>query len=284
MPLLEFETCRQRIERAREHSLAFGQLWNDIVGDGAAYRTILHIQDDGTGGVWIEPREDGFPVAMSLEFGEFLYQLRGALDACVYNAAILETGKDPPPDDDKLEFPICSDSDKFKKASWKIEPLTGKRRHIVESIQPYNAPPNLRDDIRVLSLHRTLGILNDWARKDRHRKLHLIGGWASRGNPRFLLPEGVELDWLLVTYDGLLEHDSQIASFKLSGYTSDAQSKVKVNPDLFVDVSVGEPPEPCADNDTLVNRMRMMIATVAEIVHGIEDSFIEERKASQPLW
>jgi hypothetical protein len=39
---------------------------------------------------------------ISIEFGEMFYQLRAALDACVYESACLETGQTPPPDEAKL--------------------------------------------------------------------------------------------------------------------------------------------------------------------------------------
>jgi hypothetical protein len=273
MPLLPFETCRQRIARAQVHSKALADLWNEAVSEDDLYSTRLNIEDDGTGGLWIEPRfQRGLPESFSLEFGEFLYQLRSALDACVYAAAIVDSGRDPPPDEEYLEFPICASPAAFKKASRKIGPLAEERRGIIESVQPYNAP-SLDDSLLVMNPHRTLAILNDWARKDRHRRLHIVGGWASNANPQLWLPPGVELEYMRVTYDGLLEHESKIASFKLRGYVPGAESKVKANPDLFLDIAIDESPSMCADNDTLAERTKWMILYVREIVREIEASF-----------
>jgi len=278
MPLREFETCRQRIERARAHSEAFAKIWNDLLEDDA-YSASLKIDDDGTGFITFGTGHDALPVELGLELGEFLYHLRAALDACVYAAAVVESGQNPPPDEDRLEFPLCSDpggEDKFNKSAWKYRPLTNQRRVIIESVQPYKTP-ELRDDLYILNMNRTLGILNDWARIDRHRKLHVVGSWASRAEPALRLPPGIELEWMMVTYDGFLENDGLIATFKLDGYTIGA--KVEANPNVFVDVTVNESPEPCADNDTLSNRTKFMLIYVSEVVRAIEQSLIDEREA-----
>lgn len=229
MPLLEFETCRQRIERARAHNVAFAKIWNGLLEDDA-YSASLHIEDDGQGFMSMSSRYETLPIELGLELGEFLYQLRSALDACVYAAAVVESGQNPPPDEDRLEFPLCSDpngEDKFNKSAWKYRPLTNQRRRIIEDVQPYKTP-KLREDLYILNMNRTLGILNDWARIDRHRKLHVVGSWASRAQPALRLPPGIDLDWMMVTYDGFLEDDGQIAAFKLDGYTRGA--KVEANP------------------------------------------------------
>jgi hypothetical protein len=156
-----------------------------------------------------------------------------------------------------------------------MRPLTKKRRDIIESVQPYNAPA-LAEEYRVFNFNRTLAILNDWARKDRHRKLHIVGSWASNANPKVRLPDGVRLISLTARGDGFLEHESEIASFQLGGFVPGM--KIEANPDVFVDVAVNEVPPPCADNDTLSNRVRAMVIATGAIVRAIEDSLLAERK------
>jgi len=288
MPLFAFETCRERIRRAKTHAEAFARLWSDLIADESeVYSSVLHIDDDGRGSLWIAPRfEAGLPSQFALELGEFLYQLRGALDACVYAAAISESRQDPPPDAKYLEFPVCDSEADFKKAGWKIRPLTGMRRQIIEDVQPYKTP-TLRPELYVLNFNRTIKILHDWARIDRHRRMHVIGGWASQAAPKLWLPPGVDLEWITVANDGLLEHEGEVASFKLSGYVPGSEPKVKANPDVFIDVTVNEAPPPCHDKDTLSNRMRFMPIVVGEIVRAMEQSFIDERKpgvGGKPIW
>jgi len=274
MPLLPFETCRQRIERAKAHSRIFAELWNKFRNDDP-YATILRVDDDGTGGIWVEPwHERSLPDVFSLELGEMLYQFRSALDSCVYAAAIVETGQDPPPKDHRLEFPICNTAADFHNASWKISPLTKKRLEIIESVQPYNAP-ELRPECRVLNVNRTLAILNDWARKDRHRQLRVVGSWASSARPKLRLPAGVELISMELMGDRFLEHESKLASFQLAGWVPGME--IQANPDVFIDVAVNDLPEPCADNDTLSERIRAMTIWVGAIVKDIEKSLMDER-------
>src|SRR6266571_3971800 len=115
MPFLEFVGCWQRIERAEAHRKAFAEAWNSFCDD-VPYSPNLHIEDDGTGSISIIPRYDSLPVAFALDLGEFLYQLRAALDGAVYGAAIRESGQNPPPDEKRLEFPVCSSVDELTDA------------------------------------------------------------------------------------------------------------------------------------------------------------------------
>ena len=79
----------------------------------------------------------------------------------------------------------------------------------------------------------------------------------------------------MVVNDGLLEHRSEIASFKLRGYVPGSKPKVQANPDVFIDVVIDESPPPCADNDTLDGRVRSMLVWVKATVREIEESFSE---------
>ena len=182
MPLRSFIGCLERVARAQAHAAAFAKAWSDFLDDDP-YDTHLEISEDGTGTIAVVPRYEPLPAVFSLELGEILYQLRAALDGAIYACAIEETGQDPPPNSRDLEFPICATAEHFKKVDRKIRPLTGERREIVEACQPYNMVPNLDPEIAFLSPHRTLAILNDWARKDRHRTLHVVASWGSRAQP-----------------------------------------------------------------------------------------------------
>jgi hypothetical protein len=221
------------------------------------------------------------PAAFSLELGEILYQLRAALDGAIYACAIEETGEDPPPNARDLEFPICDTAERYGKAERKIKALTGERREIVEAFQPYNIVANLDSEIAFLSPHRALAILNDWARKDRHRTLHIVGSWGSRAEPLLAVSAPATLSYLMVTYDGFLEHDCEVASFKIEGYTSGIA--VKANPNLFIDIAVDEDPPPCADTDTLDNRLKAMRAHVKAIVAALEKSCLELRSSRRSV-
>ncbi len=269
MPLFEFEGCRQRIRRAEAHSETLAKLWNDNATEEGFYSVRVCMYEDGTGSIRLDPIYGWeFLNIASLELGEMLYQLRAALDSCIYSARIRETGQNPPPDEDKLEFPICKKRADFK--AFNRAPLADKRRDILESVQPYKIPKLVPEEM-VFNFNRTLAILNDWARKDRHRRLHMVGSWASNASPKIRCPEGTTLSYIRINGAGFLEHKNEIATFGLIGYREGME--VQANPDVAIDIAVDEIPPPCADNDTLGNRIRAMLMATKFIVSAMEDTF-----------
>jgi hypothetical protein len=265
-----FHDSRHRISRAKAHSNALAEAWDDITAEDP-YAVVIRMESDGTGAMFVRPNYSVDSVSdFALQLGELLYQIRSALDACVYKAAIINTRKNPPPDEENLEFPICCCKTKFKNARCKIRPLSKKHRDIIKSVQPYNAP-KLAPEYVVFNFNRALGILNEWARKDRHRKLHVVGSWVAHSSPELRISPPATLQYMNVTGSGfLLENESQIATFKIAGYTS--TTKVQGNPHLAIDIAVDEGPPPCADNDTLGNRIRAMLKACDVIVHAFEDA------------
>ncbi len=268
MPVV-FEGCRLRIERAHAHGTALAQAWNEIPAEDL-YTVSAKMNSDGTGSFRLT-RPKPVPAIFSLQLGEVLYHLRSALDAAIYQAAVLDSGKNPPPDEHQLEFPIFPKRrDYIKKAALKIAPLAKERRDIIESVQLHNAP-KLPPEERVFNGHRNLVILNDWARKDRHRRLHIVGSWVSRANPQILCPPDVKVSSLKLVHSGFLEDDNVVATFRLTGRWRGVE--VKANANLATQVAINEAPPPCAPNDNLGNRLAGMLAAVSHVVKMFEDSF-----------
>lgn len=67
---------------------------------------------------------------------------------------------------------------------------------------------------------------------------------------------------------GFLSSETEIASFRLKGYQRGM--KVEGNPDLFFELAVDESPTPCHETDTLGNRLKSMVKTVATITDKIQ--------------
>jgi hypothetical protein len=213
------------------------------------------------------PIEGALPPEFSLLLGETLYQLRAALDNVIYDAAILDSGQNPPPNPKDLEFPVCAKRTWFDELAFKLGPLSKNRKALIEAVQPYNTP-KLAPELMVYNYNRTLGILSDWARKDRHRKLNVLRSWAVEASPKLRLPPGVTLQSLKVRAWGFLEDKDEIASFKLKGFVPGM--KVQGNPDVSFDIAVDEVPAPCHESDTLGNRLEAMVRAVAFIAGKIE--------------
>lgn len=263
---LEFRDSRDRIRRADTHRREVAEIWNGFMAD-EPYVPFVDVDDEGNGTIRIVQQRP-IPRRMSLRLGEMFYQLRAALDACVYGAAIRDSGQDPPPKPQQLEFPIFTDKGKFQNATRKIRPLAQKRRSIIETVQPYNAS-SVGPDERFIN--DSLGLLHDLARKDRHRRLRVIGAWASEASPQLRLPEGTELTYMSTMPDCFLKGEREIAEFHLSGWGPDME--IQANPDLFVDVALDESMPQSTGPHLLREMCESLFPAVETVVDRIESSF-----------
>ena len=133
-------SCRAKIARADEHLKAlYGE--TDAWGELDPFRIVRQSNADGSEHLFslsIERQPDIWRWAVLL--GDALHNLRCALDHIVYMLAINQTGKDPPDDDARLMFPICSDPTYFAKGSTqgRIAALNCPTRAAIEKAQPYN--------------------------------------------------------------------------------------------------------------------------------------------------
>jgi hypothetical protein len=265
-----FEGCRQRIDRANFHNQTAAKIWNEGI-PSHAQTPIVNVNRDGTGTIHVHTLDSRVMGEMSIELGEVFYQLRAALDACIYECAILESGKNPPPDEGSLQFPICPTPKHFKSSAKYIAPLPQVLRELVEFVQPYNAP-EIADHLKVENINRTLWILNEWARIDRHRRLHTIGVLPAAVNPEFRLPPGTSLAWINVAAGGnILQNEAQVASFKIAGWREGMN--VQVNPNLAFDIALDEAPALCASNDILGERIRFMLVNVKAVISIFEKHY-----------
>ena len=125
----------------------------------------------------------------------------------------------------------------------------------------------------MLNVNRTLGILGDWSRKDRHRQLHVVGSWAADLSPQFRVPAPATISDVICT-NTFLEDKTEIIRFRINGYVP--SMKVATNPGLAIDIAVDEIPKPCANNDTLGQRLTEMIAVTAATIQMLEKLVTEK--------
>lgn len=222
--------------RAEIHRQSLTHLWNDPdVND--AYRSRAKVNRDGTGEFFIEPVNRDWLLPFSIQFGEMLYQLRGALDSCVYDAAVLKFGTDPPPDEQKWNFPVVDSVDKFNDSVKRMPKLPDDVRSLIEGVQPYKSPVVICEGSS-WKMGDALLILNNWARIDRHRKLHLCGTLPISGGLQ--LSSGLTFEFCQFTGGKILEDESKVASFKIANYAPG--TKVNVQANFAFDVFVNEVP------------------------------------------
>ena len=118
----------ERIARADMHFECGTKLWDKFI-ESKPYDYFPEVKADGTGTIKVIPRYNPLPTHFGIEFGEMLYQLRAALDSIVYQAAIYDSGQDPPPNAERLEFPFRDTLTAFQKGNVakKIAPLGSHR-------------------------------------------------------------------------------------------------------------------------------------------------------------
>lgn len=266
-----FRVARERLVRATEHRDAMARAWSDYLDTPDLYDVKVHVRDNGQGYIGIKTAKP-LPTAISLELGEMLYQLRAALDACVYQAAIYETKKDPPPDENALEYPVCVSEDGFQKSAWKVRQIEHPDlADFIRRSQPFNIP-KLEDESQHW-LPESLGLLNDWARKDRHRQLHVMGAHPTELAPRLECSSGVSVRWLDVNDVGVLvQEKSVLATFELDGWGSGAT--VAADPNFRLVLGIHERDDTSSDpGSTLEERTEKMRLAAHKVLQAFEATY-----------
>lgn len=261
-PMEPFEGCWQRIRRADAHRVSFTHRWA-VFTEPRTYSVVINQDDDRTGGVVRVVRREPYDVTeFALYIGEMLYQLRAALDGAVYDAAIVVSGINPPPDADKLQLPIGKDPTDFGRlASRHLRPLTTELRNYIASIQPYNA----RSDEDALNIH--LGILNDWARKDRHRRLHVVGTVAYPWTDVTIDPPGI-ITSQVAHRPNIMEGEEILITFGAQNWANGIN--VHFDSDFIFDIAMDEEPKDRVVGIRLELLLKQLIFCAQNIVAGLK--------------
>lgn len=88
-----FAAAWHRIDRAETHRKAAADEWNEFLED-EPYDTVVHHQGEGKFVIRVV-QEIPTPPEMAVFIGEWLYNLRCALDYAVYDAAICRVWEEP---------------------------------------------------------------------------------------------------------------------------------------------------------------------------------------------
>lgn len=253
-----FQACWDRVDRAEVHRQASIERWNAF-DTSQAYTSRGEIDDDGTGRFFIEPVKKDWTLPFSLELGEMLYQLRSALDSCVYDAAILKFGN-PPPNPKQWQFPITSNPSDFKEAIRRMKDIPADVAAIIERVQGYSRLACSFDG-KEFDLGPTLVILNEWARIDRHRQLHLVGTALTGGKLAIGSPMGMGVEYCDFIGGDILENKSEIARFKIRNFIPG--TTVHLHPAFTFEIMVDESPRVRLNEIALA--MGMSVSATREI-------------------
>ncbi|MET8253426.1 hypothetical protein [Micromonospora sp. NPDC005197] len=125
------------------------------------------------------------PVELALIFSEWLAALRASLDNAIYALASAITGQNPPPQAERIQYPVCSTTAEFSRQAKRLAMLP---MHIIEALeksQPYQSPWGPESNLTWW--------VNELARKDRHRVLHVGLGRVDEHRIRIAPPSGVTI-------------------------------------------------------------------------------------------
>lgn len=231
-----FEDSWKRIERSRVHAEA---LWSEVIRlfpqDGYTVRPEQESERTFiANAVFKSPPGDN---SLALELGELFYQLRAALDAAVWKTVWILDGTEPSPDENRLEFPIYPTKKKFDSAAIHRLSFPQELRDWLGTIQPYSADKPVGEPDSGLNV--TLEALHNFARKDRHRRLHLCAAFSK--NVSFdIVPIGNEarVQYIQPLQTDFLKGENAFLRFGVVGPIE--KLKINLSTAFEIDISIDE--------------------------------------------
>jgi hypothetical protein len=150
------------------------------------------------------------------------------LNYLAYALSVADTGKDPPPDELWVEFPIYRESAHFAEKH-KVRKLSKQHLAAIESVQPYRG----RKELQPLRVLNQLAIIN------RHRKLNLVGAIPTEAKITAVAPKGTQIEWLAV-WRGAIKDGRVVARYRVIGPPG-VGYEITLKPNVTVDIAVHEP-------------------------------------------
>lgn len=224
-----FRESRLRVKRAAMHRNAFADPWNELIRPETLDIT-AECNADRTGTVRFQRRSPPSPDAF-FELGEFFYQLRAALDCLVFTAIRQITG-DPVPNEDSIYFPIADIPSRYERHAGNLGKLPSALREWIRSVQPCFALSS--SDPMVNQIGPLLLLLHDCARKDRHRRLTVIGAFAGELSGAILFTPHVQLEHIEARSCDLLSDKGILAEFRVAQYHPCLRFEMEANIELDV--------------------------------------------------
>lgn len=249
-----------RLDLACEKYERFGEVWAQYLSR-RPHRMEMDTDEDGFTRVRVV-RQEPMPEELSLVFGEFLYHLRAALDNCLYAVAVIDAGQRPPPNADKLEWPICLNADAWARQLQRYTTLSAPIVAALEAIQPYHAARPEWNCLR---------ILHDLARVDRHRAMHFVTLYTSYGNATIDRNRIADAEVHL----GEVDDQAVVATFRRLSEEPLDPAWFDLNLEFDVDVAgVVESPHPTTGViqrpwGSLSQRMRALHQAVLDYTYGL---------------
>ncbi len=262
-----FDACWYRWERANQHRGELGEVWNEYI-DTHPYDTALTHQGGGVHvlRVWAT---DPMPAEFEVVFGEWLYNLRAALDYVIWATAAYAAGQVPPPYVGALQFPIYDSKSAWDSNRYRIKQLADHHIEMLHILQPFNSNPDAN----------YLGWINRLARIDRHRSL--INGTAYLAELKPVI--AVEPHWrTTLEWGERVLHDDGADVARITVKPWEEGTNLQINPRFGIDPEVREwSSSPFWSRIRFSERLEMMQVAVASAIAPFEyDCRGHSRKAN----
>lgn len=178
-----FESARLRVSRAQDRAREMSEVWNDYLTPDPFEALLLRVSP--TQYVVRLEQTEPVPLELSALFGEWLYNLRSALDHIVWASAAYAAGSVPPDGEDRLQYPIYDTEDRWIRNRWRLKSLPTHQVEMLHRMQPFNS----NSDANFLRW------INELARIDRHRHLTMSTARVAQVEPVIKIPSGVAPTW-----------------------------------------------------------------------------------------
>ena len=256
-----FQECWDRIDRADLHAKTLVDGLENFLGD-KAYKVVPQLRDKRYGSLAIQPLKT-IDRTFAFELGEYFYQLRAALDSAMWIAYETWGLNDPAANLKQLYFPIVTTKKRtFEDATFQAIKLPNKLSAWLRSVQPCCADERTNgSDEEMMS--DTLLAINGCASFDRHRKLHLVGGYVTMSTPFVeVTPPATVIDLRGITTGDYFKGEFVVAEFTVEGLTDDTQ--IRGEGQYAITVSVDEIPKTMGQYlgtqlETMVNNTRFAV-------------------------
>lgn len=223
-----------KIARAQKHlDLLEGERrkWGKPHSD-SAWATVVQFDHNAGKCEFVWRQHKPTPIEWSVILGEFLYDLRSAMDH-VARQLVIANGRKPT---GRSEFPIFKDPGDFEGRSCpKTQGMHAEVKRVMEEMQPFRVLPEN-------PTATTPWLIHDLCNKDKHRLLNVTGPWLIGGYVEWKdVPEGVispvKEPGRMRLYDKAL-----MASYEWSPTVMRRIVYTKPNADFgfVVDVAIGE--------------------------------------------
>jgi hypothetical protein len=177
-----FDLAFARLIRAQARRTEFAEEWAKYI---ELHPWEIDLHELGTTEFeFVAIQREPAPVSLSMIFSDWLAAIRTALDNGFYAWVASATRQNPPPQAERLQYPICSSPTEFKNQRSRLSSVPDEVIEKLEMAQPYQSPFGPTSNLFYW--------VHELARIDRHRSAHIGVGRVATHRVKIGVPSGVK--------------------------------------------------------------------------------------------